>query len=102
MVSPQQASGDEAMADVNVKMVTDILTNVLPIYGVHSDKGKALMDILKKLSSTFGVETSKAGPAVPAEVAAMISAMKGSPGAPPPSPITGGQMPPTMPPAPGV
>lgn len=97
MTSPQKPAGDEALADVNVKMAMDVLTNVLPIYGATSEKGMAIMDTLKKLSTRFGLETSKHQEAVPAEVAAMLHGLQGSPGMPPPQPIAGGAPLPTSP-----
>lgn len=90
MVTPQKAHGDEAMADVNVKMAMDVMTNLLPIYGVTSDKGKALMEVLNKMAKVFGVEASKHADAVPAEIAALVSSLQGGPGQPPPQPIAGG------------
>lgn len=100
--SPQKPHGDEALADVNVKMALDVLTNVLPIYGATSEKGKALMDVLKKLSMNFGVETSKHAEAVPAEIAALVGAMPPGQGGPPQSPVTGGPPLPPQPAPPGA
>src|ERR1700758_211362 len=82
MMSPQKAAGDEAMADVNAKMAMDVLTNLLPIYGVGSEKGKTLMEVLNKLSRSFGVDVSKHHEAVPAEIAALVASLKGGPGMP--------------------
>jgi len=101
MQSPQNPAGEKAMAAVNVKMAMDVLTNVLPIFGVTSEEGKTIMEVLNKMARQFGHETSKHQDAVPAEVAALVASLKGGPGAPPPTPVAGG-MPPMAAPAPGA
>lgn len=90
MLSPQRPAGEEAMADVNVKMAMDILTGTLPVYGAGTDKGRSLMKVLTELSKEFGVQASKQTEAVPAEIAALVSSLQGAPGQPTPQPIAGG------------
>lgn len=87
---------------MNVKMALDVLTNVLPIYGAGSEKGKTLLEVLKKLATTFGVESSKHAEAVPAEIAALVGAMPPGQGGPPQAPVTGGPPLPPSPVPPGV
>jgi hypothetical protein len=102
MITPQQPAGEMAAADVNVKMAMDVLSAQLPVFGAGTEKGKALLDVLKKLGSTFGVDASKNSGAVPAEIAALLGALpSGAPGAPPSPPIAGGP-PVPPPPPPGV
>lgn len=98
MHSPQAAHGDHAMADVNVKLALDILTNTLPMYGSDSEKGQAILDSLRKLGKIFSTKLGDAKQLQPTEIASLLQAsgqgqqppLAG--GAPPP-----GGMPPGMP-----
>ncbi len=92
MLTPQKNAGDEAMADVNVRIAMDVLTSQLPIYGPGSAKGQCLLDVLKKLSKDFG-ELDQAKPLQAAEIQQLLSQV---PGGSPNLPVAGGPPVPPM------
>lgn len=90
MMQPQKAPGDQAMADVNMKLCMDMMTNTLPMYGSDSQKGQVVLDVLRKLSKEFGQKMGEAKQLTPMEIQSLTAAAGG--GAQ--SPLAGGAPPP--------
>lgn len=107
MSKPEPKEGDKMGAMVQVQMAIKILEKTLQGFGAQSEEGSAIIDVLGKLSKTFGHSKDKSQELIPAELMSLIGSImpKGPAGAgaggPPGMPPGGGGMPPGgMPPHP--
>lgn len=96
MMAPQQAGGDEAMADVNVNLAMQVLSNTIAMYAPGSAKAVAVIDVLKRLSKDFGEKDKGSKDLMPAEIQQLLSSLPQHAGGQPPNPLMGGGMPPPM------
>ena len=91
----QMSAGIKAKADQMVQGAGTLLSMAMPMYGPGTEEGKAVMEVLKHLSTKFSLTS---GPDAMKQMIQHLSAMKqGAPGgAPAGAPPQGGQ--PPMPP----
>lgn len=83
MSTPEPKAGSVEGARVNVQMAMDLLQQSLPAFGPNSPEGKAVMDILGKLGSAFGMKEAQTRELVPAEILQMIQTLPQAGGASP-------------------
>ncbi len=86
--APQEGLQQEAM--VNISMVMQLLEHSLPAFGSTSDKGKAIVDVLKKLGGTFGEDRAKSEELIPAELQQLLQKIPGAGGGSPAAQAMGG------------
>ena len=83
MTTPEPKAGNKEGARINVQMAMDLLQQSLPAFGSDSEEGKAILEIMKKLGSTFGAREAQTRELVPAEILQMISTLPQAGGASP-------------------
>jgi hypothetical protein len=83
MMTPQVPAGEMEEAKSQVSMALKILTKALAVFGVHGEKGKALMHAIKSLAKSFGQDEESTDELQPAAIKQMLAGL-GGPGAPPP------------------
>ena len=102
MTTPQPNEGEKQSAMAQVQMSMDLMEQTLKAFGTETEEGMAIIDVLKKLGTTFGSKKEKARGLIPSEIMNLVSSLpKGAGGMPPPgagAPPQGGGMPPQMPP----
>jgi hypothetical protein len=83
MMTPQVPAGEMEEAKVQISMVLKVLTKALAVFGVHGEKGKALMSAIKSLAKSFGQDEESTEELQPAAIKQMLAGL-GGPGTPPP------------------
>ena len=83
MSTPQPNHGERQTAYVNISLAGDLLEQAMPSIGSETEEGRALLDVLHKLSKTFGHTKSKSQELVPAELMQLMSALPQGGGATP-------------------
>lgn len=83
MTTPEPKSGNKEGARINVQMAMDLLQQSLPAFGSDSEEGKAILEIMKKMGSTFGMREAQTRELVPAEILQMIQTLPQAGGASP-------------------
>lgn len=79
MSAPTAQEGNKTMASVSIQAAMKLLQNAMPHYGLGSDEGRALLDVLKKLAIQFGAPT-EVNHLVPAEIQSLVrSIQQGTP-----------------------
>lgn len=83
MAKPEVKEGDKMGAMVQVQMAIKILEKSLQGLGTQSEEGAAVIDVLGKLSKTFGHHKDKSNELIPAELLSLIGSImpKGPAGA---------------------
>ena len=94
MSTPQDNAGEKHAAMSQVQMAVKLLEQTIAPFGSDSDEGKTILDVLKKLSGTFGESQDKGRALIPSEIMNLVSGMPQGAGGPPP----GAGAPPGMPP----
>lgn len=96
---PQQPLGDEVVGSVNVHIAMEVLENTLPKFGSTSEKGQAILEVLRRLSKTFGGTDAQMKQLAPAEIEQLLHAAGGDMQPPaPPTPTSAGVPPQMFPP----
>ena len=96
MAKPEPKEGDKMGAMVQVQMATKILEKTLQGFGSQSPEGQTIIEVLGKLSKTFGHNKDKGNELIPAELMSLIGSImpKGQgAGGPPGMPPGGGGIP---------
>jgi len=84
MSTPQDNAGEKHAAMSQVQMGIKLFEQTLSAFGSDSDEGKTILDVLKKLSNTFGKSQDAGRALIPSEIMNMVSSMpQGSGGQPP-------------------
>jgi hypothetical protein len=83
MSTPEPKAGNKEGARINVQMAMDLLQQSLPAFGFDSIEGKAILEIVKKMGSTFGMREAQTRELVPAEILQMIQTLPQAGGASP-------------------
>ena len=98
MSKPEPKEGDKMGAMVQVQMAIKILEKTLQGFGTQSAEGATVLDVLGKLSKTFGHNKDKSNELIPAELLSLVGSImpKGPAGA------GAGGPPPGMPPQGGM
>ena len=94
MSTPQDNAGEKHAAMSQVQMAVKLLEQTISAFGSDSDEGKTVLDVLKKISGTFGKSQDAGRALIPSEIMNMVSGMPQGAGGPPP----GAGAPPGMPP----
>ena len=83
MSTPEPKAGNKEGARINVQMAMDLLQQSLPAFGSDSEEGKAILEIMKKMGSAFGMREAQTRELVPAEILQMIQTLPQAGGASP-------------------
>lgn len=83
MSTPQPNHGEKQTAYVNISLAADLIEQAMPSIGSETEEGQALLDVLGKLSKTFGHTKQKSKELVPAELMQLMSALPQGGGANP-------------------
>lgn len=94
MTTPQDNAGEKHAAMSQVQMAVKLLEQTISAFGSDSDEGKTVLDVLKKISGTFGQSQDKGRALIPSEIMNLVSGMPQGAGGQPP----GAGAPPGMPP----
>jgi hypothetical protein len=98
MMTPQVPAGEMEEAKVQISMALKVLTKALSVFGVHGEKGKALMSAIKSLAKSFGQDEESTEELQPAAIKQMLSGLSGPGQGPPPGAPPGPPGPPQAPP----
>lgn len=90
MMAPAPKEGDTAAAMVKISTVFQLLEQALPAFGAQSDQGKAIVDVLKKLSGSFGEQRAGADQLIPAQLMELMQSVVGAGGGSPAAQAMGG------------
>lgn len=90
MSTPQPNEGEKQAAMSQVQMAIDLFEQTLPAFGSETDEGKTILEVLGKLSKTFGDKKDKARGLIPSEIMNLVSSMPKGAGGQPPMPAGGG------------
>ena len=97
MSTPQSNEGEKMNAMSQVQMCTKILEQTLAAFGSDTEEGRTVLEVLRKLSTTFGESKDRGRALIPSEIMNLVSSLpQGSGGLPPPGAPQG--MPGGMPP----
>ena len=83
MSTPEPQAGNMEQARLNVMMALDMLQNALQTFGMQSEEGQALSDVVSKITSKFGARESQTRELMPAEIMNLISTLPQAGGATP-------------------
>ena len=83
MSTPEPQAGMQEQARLNVMMALDMLQNALQTFGVASEEGQALQDVVGKITSKFGSRESETRQLMPAEIMNLIQTLPQAGGATP-------------------
>ena len=83
MTTPEPQSGNMEQARLNVMMALDMLQNALQTFGLESEEGMALQDVVGKITSKFGERESDTRQLMPAEIMNLIQTLPQAGGATP-------------------
>ncbi len=68
---------------VNISLVFQLLEQSLGMFGSQSDKGGAVLSVLKTLTTAFGKDRQKADSLIPAELMQLVQSIPGMGGGQP-------------------
>jgi hypothetical protein len=83
MTTPEPQVGNMEQARLNVMMALDMLQNALMTFGMESEEGMALQDVVSKITAKFGERESDTRQLMPAEIMNLIQTLPQAGGATP-------------------
>jgi hypothetical protein len=83
MTTPEPQAGNMEQARLNVMMALDMLQNALMTFGMESEEGMALQDVVSKITAKFGERESDTRQLMPAEIMNLIQTLPQAGGATP-------------------
>jgi len=83
MSTPEPQAGNMEQARLNVMMALDMLQAALQTFGMQSEEGMALQDVVSKITSKFGERESDTRQLMPAEIMNLIQTLPQAGGATP-------------------
>jgi len=83
MSTPEPQAGQQEQARLNVMMALDMLQNALQTFGMASEEGQALQDVVAKITSKFGKRESETRQLMPAEIMNLVQTLPQAGGATP-------------------
>ena len=83
MSTPEPQAGNMEQARLNVMMALDMLQAALQTFGMQSEEGMALQDVVGKITSKFGERESDTRQLMPAEIMNLIQTLPQAGGATP-------------------
>lgn len=83
MTTPEPQAGNMEQARLNVMMALDMLQNALMTFGMQSEEGMALQDVVSKITTKFGERESDTRQLMPAEIMNLIQTLPQAGGATP-------------------
>ncbi len=83
MSTPEPQKGVQEQARLNVMMALDMLQQAMTAFGPDSDEGKAIADIVTKITAKFGERESETRQLIPAEIMQLIQTLPQAGGATP-------------------
>lgn len=83
MSTPEPQAGNMEQARLNVMMALDMLQNALQTFGMQSEEGMALQDVVGKITSKFGSREADTRKLMPAEIMNLIQTLPQAGGATP-------------------
>jgi hypothetical protein len=83
MSTPEPQAGNNEQARLNVMMALDMLQNALQTFGMQSEEGMALQDVVSKITAKFGERESDTRQLMPAEIMNLVQTLPQAGGATP-------------------